>query len=176
MMSPPGQQPAAAGPPQARPSVPMYSAPPPGGGAPNGAPPGYPAPPSPSGRDGAAGGVRPSPTHYPQLAGGGGDVDQPLAEKFCSLTVSGGAGGHGSGVAPEQLPRPTPDELAGPLRLEARAAAMDGPDLGQCHPKFMRMTVNAIPSTAGIKTKSGLPAGDDMPPALLEPNAPHAPP
>ena len=159
MGSPPGMgQPPA----MRAPAVPMYAAPP--GGPANGGAPASPAGPY----GGAVGGVRPSPTHYQQVAGGGGDVDQPLAERFTALTVSGGhgPGGQGASLAPEQLPRPQPDELAYPLRLEARAAA-EGPDgLGQCHPKFMRMTVNAIPSSAGTKTKAALPIG-----AIIQPLA-----
>jgi len=161
MGAPPGGS-GGAPPIQARPTVPMYSAPP-GGGLPSG---GGGAPPSPGLYSQPGGGVRPSPTHYPQLAGGGGDVDQPLAEKFCALAVSGGPTGQNASFAPEALPRPTAEDLASPLRLDARDVAMEGPDLGQCHPKFMRMTVNAIPSTAAHKSKAGLPIG-----AIIQPMA-----
>ena len=137
----------------------MYSAPPSGGLSNGEASPGQ-------GLYSAPGGVRPSPTHYPQLAGGGGDVDQPLAEHFCALAVTGGPAGQNASFAPEALPRPRPDELESPLRLESRRAAMEGPDLGQCHPKFMRMTVNAIPATAAHKAKAGLPIG-----AIIQPMA-----
>jgi protein transport protein SEC24 len=140
----------------------MYSAPP-GGGMHNG---GGGAPPSPGLYSQPQGNVRPSPTHYAQMAGGGGDVDQPLAEKFCALQVSGGPTGQNASFAPEALPRPTAEELDSPLRLDTREAVMEGPDLGQCHPKFMRMTVNAIPSTAAHKTKACLPIG-----AIIQPMA-----
>ena len=79
MYSPPGaagfsspQQPAAPGPPQVGP--PPVGPPPPQGA--------LPASPATTGNLHGA-------THYASLAGGAGDVDQPLAERFRSLSLGG---------------------------------------------------------------------------------------
>merc|ERR1719291_1205667 len=40
------------------------------------------------------------------------------------------------------------------------------PDSTQCHPKFMRLTVNAIPNSTATKTKAALPLG-----AIIQPLA-----
>jgi len=100
------------------------------------------------------------------VAGGAGDVDQPLAESFCTLNITSGSGGPG-GVPSEQLPRPTPEELNNPLRLTTRPSeASVVNSAAQCHPKFMRMTVNALPNSAGTKIKAALPIG-----AIIQPLA-----
>ena len=65
---------------------------------------------------------------------------------------------------PEQTPRPLPEELADPLRWESRETS-DSADT-QCHPKFIRMTVNAMPMSTGTKTKAALPIG-----AIIQPLA-----
>lgn len=104
-----------------------------------------------------------SPHHYQSLAGGAGDVDQPLAEKFRTLTLGGSSR---TEVPLEQLPRPSAEDLTDPLRLGARAVDGGAADYKQCHPKLMRLTTNALPDSAATKSKAGLPIG-----AVLQPLA-----
>ena len=155
MMAPPPGASAALPPPGApaaptmmRPTVPMG---PPGGAV----RPGVPGPPT-------HGGASP----YANLAGGGGEPDQPLAEKFHALPMVNPPGAHSGAPTPdpEQTPRPLPEELADPLRWESRETS-DSADT-QCHPKFIRMTVNAMPMSTGTKTKAALPIG-----AIIQPLA-----
>lgn len=135
-MPPPPQAHAAGGYSAAPPSVPMFAAPP--GGRPAAAP------------------GRPVPPGYISPPGvGATDLDQPFADKFRALSISGGPGG--SQVAPEELVRPTGDELSEPMRWEARGEAASNP--GQCHPKYIRMTVNALPNSPATKAKAALPLG-----------------
>ena len=63
----------------------------------------------------------------------------------------------------EEMPRPEPEELAECLRWEAQGGqkATD-----QCHPKFIRMTVNAMPNSTSAKSKACLPIG-----AIIQPLA-----
>jgi len=121
----------------AAPSVPLYAA-------------------APGGRPGAPLG-RPAVPGYmsPPAVGGAGDLDQPLADKFRALTIMGGPGG--SQVAPEELPRPSADELSHPMRWDARGEAAANP--GQCHPQFIRMTVNSLPNSPANKSRTALPLG-----------------
>jgi len=129
----------------------MFS--PPQGGAGMASPGGPPM----AGRAPAGGVVRPGAAGMAYPQGGGGDVDQPLSEKFQQLAIAGHGGPGTQGLPPEILPRPRPDELANGLRWEARGEG--DPDTTQCHPRFMRLTLNTIPATAAAKQKAGLPFG-----------------
>jgi len=117
---------------------------------------------------GGSGGLRPGASPHYQLAqgaqGGGGDLDQPLSDKFHALTIASAPGsGASSTPQPEQVPRPQPGELNECLRWEAQGGQKE---TDQCHPKFMRMTVNAMPTSTSNKTKAGLPLG-----AIIQPLA-----
>ena len=156
-------------------SPPPAGQPPPGMGAPPmGAPPmGAPpmgSPPMGSPAPVMGGPVRPggaSGMHHQHLAGGAGEPDQPLAEKFYPLNIANPPGTQsGQGMPdPEQIPRPTAHELAEPMRWESHVATGDPPD-PVCHPKFVRMTVNMMPSSTATKTKAALPIG-----AIIQPLA-----
>ena len=102
------------------------------------------------------------------MTGGAGEPDQPLAEKFLALNIANppgpaGQGGAQAGPAPEQTPRPLPEELAEPMRWETREM---GEEDYKCHPKFVRMTVSAMPMSTATKTKAALPIG-----AIIQPLA-----
>jgi len=100
-----------------------------------------------------------------------GDFDQPLAETFRALTVSSGPGG-GSVISPAELQRPTPEELAEPMRLDTRGDS--GRQRGQCPPKYMRMTTNALPNSPATKGKAALPLGAIIKPMARDDAAPVA--
>lgn len=151
----------------------MYA--PPGAGAqpiardaPPSTPPGAPGPPGGKVAPGGSGGLRPGSSPHYALAqgagGGGGGLDQPLSDKFHQLAITSAPGsGSSSTPQPEQIPRPQPNELAECLRWEAQGGQKPH---DQCHPKFMRMTVNAMPISTSAKTKAGLPLG-----AIIQPLA-----
>lgn len=71
---------------------------------------------------------------------------------------------------PEQMPRPTGAELAESMRWDVREPAE--PDEPTCHPKFVRMTVSAMPNTTATKTKAALPIGAIIQPLAQPPECP----
>jgi protein transport protein SEC24 len=120
---------------------------------------------------GAPGGaVRPgggAQPHYAALAGGAGEPDQALAEKFHMLSIVNPPGTQAGQAQPEpeQTPRPLPHELDQPYRFEARTAAPESVD-NQAHPAFVRMTTGAMPMSTGTKSKAAVPIG-----AIIQPMA-----
>ena len=111
--------------------------------------------------------MRPGGANYPRhAAGGGGDLDQPLAQSFKALSLASSASGPESQFMPEILPRPTNEDLSDPQRWEARSGPDGKLDKALCHPRLMRMTVNALPNNTGTKAKAGLPIG-----AIIQPLA-----
>ena len=126
------------------------------------------APPPGGARAGGVHGPTSSP-HYAGLAGGAGEPDQPLAEKFCALSLTAPQG-HGSAPMqpdPQQMPRPTGDDLAEPFRWELREVADPTAEAASAmHPKFVRMTCGAMPVSTATKNKAGLPIG-----AIIQPLA-----
>jgi len=65
---------------------------------------------------------------------------------------------------PEQIPRPTPDDLAAPMRDDVHVAEPGEP--GMTPTPFIRMTVSAMPNSTATKTKAALPLG-----AVIQPLA-----
>jgi protein transport protein SEC24 len=100
------------------------------------------APPPPPG--GMAGGYAPGPPGAP-------DFSAPV-EGMATLSLGGGAGGEA--VDAGALPRPQGDVPADTLP-------------GSCDPLFMRLTVNALPASAALRQRYGLPVA-----LLLQPLAP----
>ena len=145
----------------------------PGPGAPpGGRPPGLSVPPPPllsqpsGGMQSASMSVAPSPRPSmgapppqmgfgaPPAPPGAPDYSTPV-EGMASLALGAGAG---EGVDPATLPRPAGDVPAETLP-------------GSCDPVFMRLTVNALPASAALRQRYGLPVA-----LLLQPMAPQAAP
>jgi len=159
----PGAPPRSAGgavPPPPTPSVPMYS--PPGHAAqPTAHVPTTPPPPLGGTVSSAAAAVR-SPGYVPLT---GGELDQPLSERFHALSIGGTPGSSAPSMpAAEQTPRPTAGELSECLRWDSREGGETLID--SCHPKFVRMTCNAMPNSSSAKAKAALPIG-----AIIQPLA-----
>ena len=114
----------------------------------------------------SAGAVTSRRPDYAQLAGGGGEFDQPLSEKYTTIMLPQHGPGQqpGQNLAPESMPRPAPEELATPMRWEAKEGTNH--DV-QAHPAWVRMTVNAMPLSSSAKQKANLPIG-----AIIQPLAP----
>lgn len=94
------------------------------------------------------------------------DIDQPLADRYVALHLHNqGPGGGGGVLDPATLPRPTVDEARVADRPECYPPGMTAGE--QCPARFMRLTVNAAPSSTSVLSKSGLPFG-----AVLQPLAP----
>ena len=132
------------------------------------APPPMGPPPTAHGRPGIA--AYPSAaTAYP--SGAAGEPDQPLAEKFFQLPMGAAPGAGGQPQAdPDQIPRPTPDELADPLRMEVRGD-LDANEV-MVHPKFIRLSVSSMPQSTSTKTKAALPIGAVIQPLANPPEMP----
>jgi protein transport protein SEC24 len=137
--------------------------PPPGVGA-SGAPP---LQPPPHARAASSSAYIGAPAPLAGLGGHAADSDQPLAERLVALAMGAAGPGGASGAAldPAALPRPTVDEARVLERPETHPEAAAGGE--QCAPRFLRMTLNAAPSSTAVLQKSGLPWG-----AVLQPLAP----
>lgn len=114
---------------------------------------------------GGSGGMRPTGAYIQPPQGAGGDIDQPLSDRFHALSIGAAPGSSQSSVpAAEQTPRPTLDELGQCLRWETRESGETLID--SCHPKMVRMTCNAMPNSSSAKTKAAIPIG-----AIIQPMA-----
>jgi protein transport protein SEC24 len=119
---------------------------------------------------------RPGIAAYPSAAtaypsGAAGEPDQPLAEKFYQLPMGAAPGAGGQPQAdPDKIPRPTPDELADPLRMEVRGD-LDANEV-MVHPKFIRLSVSSMPQSTSTKTKAALPIGAVIQPLANPPEMP----
>ena len=115
------------------------------------------------------GGARPgagASSHYSQIQGAAGEPDQPLAQRFTMLSLANPPGTQSGQPVPdpEQIPRPTPEDLAAPLREEVRNGIEDYGVVSNAN--FVRMTVSQMPNSTATKAKAALPLG-----AVIQPLA-----